>query len=71
MRRCPMRTNIVLDDGLVKEAFKYSKVKTKKELIDIALKEFVKNRRRKNLLELKGKIVFSRGYSHKALREDT
>jgi Arc/MetJ family transcription regulator len=30
-----MRTNIVLDDDLVKEAFKYSGARTKKELIDL------------------------------------
>jgi len=38
-----MRTNIVLDDVLVKEAFKYASVTTKRELINLALKEFVAN----------------------------
>lgn len=28
-RRCQMRTNIDLDDGLVREAFKYSEAQTK------------------------------------------
>ena len=64
-----MRTNIVLDDNLVKEAFKLSKVKTKKELIHLALKEFVENKRRLSLLELEGKIEFAEGYSYKRLRE--
>ena len=41
-----MRTNIVLDDDLVKEAFKYSGAKTKKELIHLALKELVENKQR-------------------------
>jgi len=61
----------VLDDDLVKEALKYSKAKTKKELIVIALKEFVENRRRMNLLELEGKIEFARGYNYKSLRKST
>jgi len=65
-----MRTNIVLDEKLVKEAFKYSAAKTKKELIAIALKDFVENRRRLNLLDLEGKIAFAAGYNHKSLRDD-
>ena len=64
-----MRTNIVLEDSLVKEALKYSGVKTKRELIHQALEEFVKNRRRRNLLELAGKIEFAEGYNYKSLRE--
>ena len=64
-----MRTNIVLDDNLVKEAFKLSRVKTKKELIHLALKEFVENKRRLSLLELEGKIEFTEGYSYKRLRD--
>lgn len=64
-----MRTNIDIDDTLIREAFKYSGAKTKKELIHQALKEFVENRRRRNLLELEGKIEFVKGYSHKAMRE--
>ena len=64
-----MRTNIVLDDNLVKEAIKLSGIKTKKELIHLALKEFVENKRRLNLLDLEGKIEFAEGYDYKKLRE--
>ena len=64
-----MRTNIVLDDQLVDEAFKYAEnINTKKDLIEIALKEFVKNRKMKNLRELKGKILFSDDYDYKKMR---
>lgn len=64
-----MRTNIVLEDSLVKEALKYSRAKTKRQLIHQALEEFVKNRRRLNLLDLAGKIEFTEGYDYKSLRE--
>ena len=64
-----MRTNIVLDDKLVKEAIKLSGAKTKKELIHLALKEFVENKRRQNLLDLEGKIEFAEGYDYKQMRE--
>jgi Arc/MetJ family transcription regulator len=65
-----MRTNIVLNDDLVAEAFKFSgAISTKRELIETALLEYVNNRKRKNLKELKGKIKFSDGYDYKKMRE--
>jgi Arc/MetJ family transcription regulator len=64
-----MRTNIVLDDSLIKEALKLSRVKTKKELVNQALKEFVENRKRLNLMDLSGKIEFTKNYNYKAVRE--
>lgn len=63
-----MRTNIVLDDSLVKEGMRLSRMKTKKELVNQALKEFVENRKRLNLLDLAGKIEFAKDYNYKALR---
>ena len=36
-----MRTNINSNDGLVREAFGYTNVSTKKDLINLALEEFV------------------------------
>ncbi len=66
-----MRTNIVLDDELVEEAFRHSNAKTKRELVDMALREFVDNHRRKDVRELRGKISFHPGYDYKKLREGT
>ncbi len=66
-----MRTNIVLDESLMKEGFKLSGAKTKKELIHQALKEFIATRKRHNLLNLEGKIAFSDDYDYKTLREGT
>lgn len=64
-----MRTNIVLDERLVEEAMKYAPVKTKRELVDLALREFVANHERRDIRELKGRIAFFEGYDHKVLRE--
>jgi Arc/MetJ family transcription regulator len=66
-----VRTNIVLDDELVEEAFRHSNAKTKRELVDMALREFVDNHRRKDVRELRGKISFHPGYDYKKLREGT
>ncbi len=48
---------------------KLTKVKTKKAIIHIALDEFVKNLQRKNLLDIKGKIQFSKNYDYKSMRK--
>lgn len=49
-----MRTNIVLDDRLVAEGLRLSDKKTKKDLVNEALAEYVARRKKKNLLKLKG-----------------
>lgn len=67
--RCIMRTNVVLDDTLVQEAISLSGVKTKKDVISLALREFVMTRKRLNLLDLAGKIHFREDYDYKACRE--
>lgn len=64
-----MRTNIVLDDQLVKEAFLYAKVDSKRELVECALKEFVENHKRRDLRELAGKISFRQDYDYKSMRQ--
>ena len=63
-----MRTNIVLDDDLVREAFALTGVRTKRELVQLALKELVRRYRRRDLTELSGKIRLRDDFDHKALR---
>jgi Arc/MetJ family transcription regulator len=64
-----MRTNVVLDDELVREAFALTGARTKRELINRALAELVRVNRKKDLMELAGKIRFRRGFDHKKERE--
>lgn len=63
-----MRTNIVLDDYLVQEAMTLSHLKTKRELVEQALREFVAFRKRLDIRELKGSGLIADGYDHKSLR---
>ncbi|MEZ4264821.1 MAG: type II toxin-antitoxin system VapB family antitoxin [Myxococcota bacterium] len=65
-----MRTNIFLDDALVEEARRLTGIETKRELVHEALRALVEARKRKSLLDLRGKIRFADGYDHKALREE-
>lgn len=53
-----MRTNIELDDVLVKQALKLSKITTKREVVEEALKNYVSSLKRKQMLELKGKVTW-------------
>ena len=64
-----MRTNVVLDDDLIQEALAVTGIRTRREVIDVALRELVRSRRRKDLSELAGKVRFVEGYDHKRLRE--
>jgi len=63
-----VRTNVVLNDELVEEAFSLTGVRTKRELIDLALQELVRIRRKKDLTELAGRVHFRDDFDHKAVR---
>lgn len=65
-----MRTDIVLDAALVDEAMQYAKVKSRRELADLALREFVAARRRPDLSELFGQVEIDPDYDYKALRRE-
>ena len=63
-----MRTNIVIDDALIEEAFAVSNLKTKRELVDQALREFVVRHKRKNLMDLYGSDGMDPDYDYKRAR---
>jgi Arc/MetJ family transcription regulator len=51
-----MRTNIVIDDELIKKAIKRTNIKTKRMLVDYALRELVNRSERRGILKLKGRL---------------
>jgi Arc/MetJ family transcription regulator len=51
-----MRTNIVIDDRLIEKGMQYTGIRTKKQLVDFALKELINRKERKRILGLKGKL---------------
>jgi Arc/MetJ family transcription regulator len=51
-----MRTNIVLDDKLVEEGMAITGIKTKKELVNYALKSLIDRKKMYEILSLKGKV---------------
>jgi len=50
------RTNIELDERLVKEGMRLFNKKTKKELVDFALREVIRREKAKGILELESKV---------------
>ena len=51
-----VRTNIVLDSRLVEAGLKATGLKTRRELVDFALRELLRHKQQLKLLELKGKV---------------
>lgn len=64
-----MRTNIDLNVELIEEAMRHAPVRTKKDMVHLALEEFVANHRRRDVRELLGKVKIRPDYDHKPLRE--
>lgn len=54
-----VRTNIVIDDDLVSEVKALTSLKTKKDVVDLALQELLKQLRRRKLLTLRRKGLWT------------
>ena len=54
-----LRTNIELDEKLVREGMKLTRKKTKKDLVNFALEELVVKLKRKKLFDMEGKVEWS------------
>ncbi|MDA0346855.1 MAG: type II toxin-antitoxin system VapB family antitoxin [Verrucomicrobia bacterium] len=52
------RTNINLDDTLVSKGLKATGLKTKRELVDLALRELVRKENQKSILALEGAFTW-------------
>ncbi len=50
------RTNIELDDRLVREGMRRFKCRSKRELVQLALTELLRGEKRKELLTLRGQV---------------
>jgi Arc/MetJ family transcription regulator len=51
-----MRTNIEIDDDVLREAQQLTGVRTKRETVDLALRELVARQRRLGILDLRGRV---------------
>lgn len=54
-----MRTNIEIDQKLINEILEKTKIKTKREAVDLALKDYLRLIRLKELSDMAGKVTWS------------
>lgn len=65
-----MQAEIVLDPRLIEEAMRYTNVSTKRELVELALREFIATRRRRDIAQLFGAVEIDPDYDYKSLRRE-
>ena len=63
-----MPTNLAIDDDLLKLALEIGKLRTKKETVNQALKEFIEKRKQKEIIQLLGKFAPDTDYDYKSGR---
>ena len=63
-----MPTNLAIDDGLLEEAQKLGRHRTKRETVNAALDEYIRRRKQQQILSLFGKIDYDRDYDYKQER---
>jgi Arc/MetJ family transcription regulator len=63
-----MATNLNIDIKLLDEAYLIGNFKTKKEAVNVALKEYIQRHRQKELLKFLNKVDFDKNYDYKKAR---
>ncbi len=66
-----MATNLAIDNNLLLLAQSIGGMKTKKDTVNQALKEFVQRRKQEEVIDLFGKIEYDEQYNYKELRNRT
>ena len=54
-----MRTNIVIDDGLMAEAMRATGLRTKREAVELGLKTLVRLRKQEEIRSFRGKLAWT------------
>ena len=63
-----MPSNLAIDDELLGLAQHISGLKTKKETVNLALREFVRRRKQEEIIDLFGTVEYDSSYDYKELR---
>ena len=63
-----MATNLALDDKLLEKALRAGGLRTKRETVNEALREYIERRLRLRALDAFGTIEFDPAYDHKRAR---
>ncbi|MDY6974218.1 MAG: type II toxin-antitoxin system VapB family antitoxin, partial [Thermodesulfobacteriota bacterium] len=60
-----MATNLAIDPNLLRKALEISGLKTKKDTVNMALKEFINRRKQLEILDIFGKMDPDPNYNYK------
>ena len=63
-----MATNLSIDDKLLLLAQGIAGIKTKKDTVNLALKEFIQRRKQEEIIDLFGEVTYDEDYNYKTMR---
>ena len=63
-----MATNLAIDNTLLKTAQSIANLKTKKDTVNLALKEFIQRREQAKIIDLFGTVEYDESYDYKKQR---
>jgi Arc/MetJ family transcription regulator len=63
-----MPTNLAIDDRLINEAVRLGRHRTKKDAVNAALDEYIRQRKQQRILSLFGAIDYDENYDYKRER---
>ena len=63
-----MATNFNIDIKLLEEVYQIGNFKSKKEAVNVALKEYIQRHRQKDMLKFLNKVDFDKNYDYKKAR---
>ena len=64
-----MATNLAIDHDLLETALKTGGLKTKKDTVNLALREFIQRRKNAEILSLFGTVAYDDHYDYKSGRK--
>ncbi|MGV7927562.1 MAG: type II toxin-antitoxin system VapB family antitoxin [Spirochaetota bacterium] len=64
-----MATNLAIDETLLEEALKVGGFKTKKETVNVALKELIQRRKQEDVVRMFSSVRYDKNYNYKKMRE--
>lgn len=63
-----MATNLAIDEELLNNALKVGGLKTKKDTVNLALKEFIQRRKTADIIDLFGQVNYGPDHGHSKAR---
>lgn len=63
-----MATNLNIDIKLLEKVYQIGNFKSKKEAVNVALKEYIQRHRQKDMLKFLNKVDFDKNYDYKKAR---